>query len=74
MPDTGGQMACPLRMVAGVAAANTGGGAAFIVAGLEVYYRRIVLGGSWHGPIAQMLAQGSIQAHARGMVHLGLIL
>ncbi len=42
--------------------------------GIELYYKRFALGGNYQVPLKQDLANGHIQAHSRGLVHVSFML
>jgi hypothetical protein len=49
--------------------ADSGGSAAFTTAGLQLYWGKISVGGSYRTPVSQNLANGRIKAHDRVMLH-----
>jgi hypothetical protein len=51
----------------------TGGGAVFANLGIEVFWKRLALGGSYQRPVAQHLAQGHLLARERAMLHVTLM-
>lgn len=49
---------------------DSGGSATFVTAGLQLYWGKISIGGSYRTPVSQNLANGRIRANDRMMVHL----
>jgi hypothetical protein len=50
--------------------ADSGGSATFTNAGLQLYWGKISMGGSYRSPISQNLAKGRIKANDRLMLHV----
>lgn len=50
----------------------SGGRAFMYTAGMEVAYKKLVLGGNWQTPISQNMANGFVKAGNRYMLHMGV--